>query len=242
MPARTLTPPDLDRIGAPQAPPSRSRLFGELGTFVEPLRLAGKSLELARAPRGNGRVTIAIPGWRAPEGSTLPIRAFLHGLGHDARSWGLGTNVGDVEELRDRFVERVANLCDTSGRAVNLVGWSLGGVIAREVARAVPESVHQVVTYGSPVIGGPSFTVGAASYGPEECARVTALQQELDANDPIRTPITAVFTRNDNIVDWRACIDRSSQNVAMVEVDSTHVGLGIDPDVWMVAARALAER
>lgn len=241
MPTRTLTLPELDRIDPPQAAPQRQGLIGELGTLVEPLRLAGKSIELARAPRGDGRTAIAIPGWRAPEASTLPIRAFLRRLGHDARSWGLGTNIGDVEALRDRFVERVEAIADTTGRPVNLVGWSLGGVIAREAARTVPDAVNRVVTYGSPAVGGPSFTVGASSYGAEECARISELQQQVDADDPIRTPITAMFTRNDNIVDWRACIDRTSPNVTHVEVASTHVGLGIDPDVWMTAARVLAE-
>lgn len=123
---------------------------------------------------------------------------------------------------------------------MNLVGWSLGGVVAREVARSRPELVHRVVTYGSPVLGGPTHTVGAASIGPEECRRITELQEHLDATNPIQVPITAIFTRNDGAVDWRARIDRSSVDVTMVEVASTHVGLGIDPDVWITAARALA--
>jgi len=103
-----------------------------------------------------------------------------------------------------------------------------------------PEYVHHVVTYGSPILGGPTHTVGAGTMGAAECERITKLQQELDANDPILTPITAVFTRNDNIVDWRACIDPSSPNVTMIEVQPTHIGMGIDPDVWLIAARACA--
>jgi len=241
MPARTLSPADLDHIAAPAGPPSRAGLFGELGTVLQPLRLAAKSGRLAAAPKGDGRTAVVLPGWRAPESSTLPMRAYLNKLGHDAQSWGLGVNLGDVEATRDRMVPRIEALAESTGRAVNLLGWSLGGVVAREIARTVPDSVHRVVTYGSPILGGPTHTIGAANFGADECERITELQEHLDLIDPIRTPITAAFTRNDNIVDWRACIDRSSLDVTMVEVQSTHVGLGIDPDVWLVAAHALAE-
>lgn len=106
--------------------------------------------------------------------------------------------------------------------------------------RAVPERVAQVVTFGSPIVGGPTHTIAARSYGPEECRRVEALARRLDADRPIQAPITAIFTRNDRVVDWRACIDRHSPRVRHVEVRSTHLGLGIDPDVWWAVATALA--
>ena len=241
MTARTLSLADLEDITAPEGPPSRTGLFGELGTALQPLRLAAKSARLAAAPRGDGRTAVVLPGWRAPESSTLPIRAYLNKLGHNAQSWGLGVNLGDVEGTRDRLAPRIEALAEVTGRPVNLLGWSLGGVVAREVARVLPDSVHRIVTYGSPILGGPTHTIGAANFGVDECERITELQEHLDRIDPIRTPVTAAFTRNDNIVDWRACIDRSSLDVTMVEVQSTHVGLGIDPDVWLVAANALAE-
>lgn len=170
-----------------------------------------------------------------------PIGSYLDRLGHRTTGWGLGTNAGTVEAFRDQLVERVPELVDRSGRPINLVGWSLGGVVAREVARVLPEQINQLVTFGTPAVGGPTYTIGAASFGEEESTRIRELQQELDANDPIRVPITAIFTRRDAAVDWRACIDRASVDVTMVEVASTHIGLGLDPDVWLTVARALAE-
>jgi hypothetical protein len=122
-----------------------------------------------------------------------------------------------------------------------LVGWSLGGVVAREVARAIPERVSCVVTFGSPVVGGPTHTIAAATYGDAECRRVTELGRQLDADDPIGVPITAIFTRRDRVVDWRACVDHASPRVTHVEVGSTHMSLGIDPDVWWAVAEALVE-
>ena len=110
-----------------------------------------------------------------------PIGGYLRRLGHRTRGWGLGTNVDDVEQTRDRMIERVSEWAAADARPVNIVGWSLGGVIAREIARNIPDDVHRVVTYGTPALGGPSHTVGAASAGPDECARITELQEHLDA-------------------------------------------------------------
>lgn len=236
-----LTSDQLAEIDSPIGPPSRAGLVGEIGTVFQPARLLLGGSKLRRAPRGDGRISVFLPGWKAPEVSTLPLRGYLKSLGHDARSWGLGTNQGNVEAKRDEMLSIVEQLAAGSGRSVNLIGWSLGGVVAREVARTLPDAVHRLVTYGSPIVGGPSYTAGWAAYPAAERARISALQQHLDATDPIATPTTSIFTRSDTVVDWRACIDRSSLDVTTVEVGSTHVGLGLDPDVWHVVANALGE-
>ncbi len=240
MPPTVLSDADIRTVGQPSGPPPRGRLVREVGVAIQPARLALRSPSLLRAPRGDQRYTVLLPGWRSPEAAMAPIGAYLRRLGHRTRPWGLGVNDADVEKTRDRMLDVVEHLVAKDGRSVNLVGWSLGGVIAREIARNRPDAVHRVVTYGTPVLGGPTHTVGAVSAGPEECRRITELQEHLDATDPITVPITAIFTRNDGAVDWRACIDRSSVNVTTVEVSSTHVGLGLDPDVWLTAASALA--
>jgi len=238
---QVLTTEELSAIGAPLGSPRRAGLIGEIGTIFQPGRLALFAPRLRRAPRGDGRISVFFPGWKAPDATTLPMRGYLRTLGHDVRGWGLGTNQGAVEALRDTMIPKITDLAESSGRPVNVVGWSLGGLIAREVARNVPDSVHRVVTYGTPVLGGPRFTAGAFTYADEEIDRIQELQEHLDTNEPITVPITAIFTRKDSVVDWRACIDRTSLDVTTFEVGSTHVGLGIDPDVWLAAANALAE-
>ncbi len=236
-----LSDEDLAAIDPPEGSPRRAGLVAEFGTALQPWRLALKSRSLLSAPRGDGRVAVALPGWKAPEVTTAPLRGYLRSIGHDARSWGFGINQGDVEAKRDQMVVQVRELAQRSERPVNLLGWSLGGVVAREVARSAPEAVHRVVIYGSPVVGGPTHTAGVGAYDVEEVARIRELQAHLDATEPVTTPITAIFTRNDSVVDWRACIDRFSLDVTTVEVGSTHIGLGIDPDVWLTVAEALAE-
>lgn len=241
MPATVLTEEQLDAMPGPEGPPARGRLVGEIATALQPARLAFQGPRLIAAPRGAGRTAMLFPGWKAPESSMWPIGTYLDRLGHRTTGWGLGTNRGTVEAFRDELVQKVPELVERGGRPINLVGWSLGGVVAREVARVLPDQINRLVTFGTPAVGGPTYTIGAASFGEEESTRIRELQQELDATDPIRVPITAIFTRRDAAVDWRACIDRSSVDVTMVEVSSTHIGLGLDPDVWRTVARALTE-
>jgi len=204
--------------------------------------VAGPARALVRRPRPEARATVLLlPGWRSGEATMAPLRAFLRARGHDAHPWGRGAYVGDQADHVHALAPRVAALADAGAR-VAIVGWSLGGVIAREVARLAPDAVSHVVTYGTPAVGGPTYTLGAAEWGAEVCARDAAGAAHRDATDPIRVPVTAVFSRRDRVVAWPACIDRTSHRVLHVEVRSSHAGMGIDPHVWATAAAAIEGR
>lgn len=235
-----LGPIDVSGIEAPAAAPAMSRLWREVQAAPTILRIPAARRRLARAPRGDGHVLIDVPGWKAPEATGAPLRRYLRRQGYDARGWGLGVNTGTPEADALLLAERVVELA-AGGSTVSLVGWSLGGVIVREVARQHPGSVRQVLTYGTPVIGGPTFTIGARSFGRSENERIAALNEQLDRDQPISTPLTVIFTRRDNVVRWQACLDHSSPDVQHFEVRSTHIGLTVDPDVWEVVAHRLAE-
>jgi pimeloyl-ACP methyl ester carboxylesterase len=226
----------------PEAPSSAAGLAAEWRTVLLPARLLARGPQLARVPRGDGGPVIDIPGWKAPEASMAPLRAYLRAAGHDARGWGLGVNTGNPERDSEILAERVLARQEQTGRRVALVGWSLGGTIARETARTVPHAVSRVITYGTPAIGGPTYTLGARAYGPSEAARIRQLITDLDRERPIRVPITAIFTRRDRVVSWPACIDRTSPDVEHVEVRSTHAGMGLDPEVWQIVATRLARQ
>ncbi len=169
-----------------------------------------------------------------------PLRSWLAWLGHDARHWGLGTNRGDPQGDVERLTPTVAALAEEAERPVSLVGWSLGGVIARELARTHPDLVARVITYGTPVIGGPVHTIAATNWSEDQRDRMAARVRAHDQTNPIAVPITAILTRRDHIVAWQAQLDRTSPNVRHVEVDSTHLSMGIDPDVWLTVANELA--
>ena len=232
--------PNVHHAPRPDGPPPWPLVALEATSPVQAVRLLGAARRLQAAPRGDGHVVIDIPGWRAPELSGLPVRRYLSWLGYDARGWGFGTNLGDPARDAQRLTDRVVQLEAETGRPVSLVGWSLGGVIAREVARRRPDVVRRVITYGTPVVGGPTYTAVAGTYSHEirhDASRVTA---RLDAKRPIQRPITVIYSRRDGIVSWEACLDRSSPRGEHVEVRSTHIGMGIDPDVWEVVASRLA--
>ncbi len=214
--SRARERPDAGMSASPAARPSVRSALSELSSGMAAARLVAATPRLLSAPRGDGHVVVDIPGWKAPELSGAPMRAYLRALGYDARGWGLGTNTGDPRRDVERLTGIVLDLVEDTGAPVSLVGWSLGGVIAREVARQAPGSVHRVITYGTPVVGGTRFA------------------------SPIRVPLTVIFTRRDGIVAWQACIDRFSPSVEHVEVSSTHIGMGIDPDVWAIVAERLA--
>ena len=223
----------------PSGPPPTRTAFGELGAALDAARLVGAFPRLVTAPRGDGHLVIDIPGWKAPEVSGAPLRAYLRRLGYDARGWGFGTNTGNPRRDIERLAARVLQQVEEAGAPASLVGWSLGGVIAREVARLHPEAVRRVITYGTPV-GGPTYTTVARAYGRRSDDGGHRESRRLDETDPIRVPLTVLFSRRDGIVSWQACIDHASPSAEHVEISSTHLGMGFDPDVWAIVADRLA--
>ena len=212
-------------------------LLGAGGVALLPLWLPS----ILRLPRGNGSTVVVLPGFLASDLSTTVLRRFLRTLGYRAVGWGLGRNTGKVPELQAAMLKVLPAFVERNGSPVDLVGWSLGGYIAREVARDRPESVRQVVTLGSPVVGGPKYT-RAASYYQNQGVDLDALEDEIAARDevPLQVPVTALYSRSDAIVAWEACIDRVNDGVEHQEVKTTHVGLGFHPEVLCRIVRALA--
>ncbi len=221
-------------------PPVGNKFLKESLTVLQVPRLAMRTPALLlRAPRGTQQPALFIPGLKASDASNAPLRSFLRRKNFATYGWGLGTNNGDVVGQMPRVLDRVEQLFERKGEPISLVGWSLGGVIAREVARERPELVCQVITYGTPVVGGPLFTSVSGVYTPEERREIAARVAERN-RIPIDVPITAMYSKRDGIVAWRACIDDFSPDITMIEVRSTHVGMGIDPDVWQIVSERLA--
>lgn len=224
---------------SPLSAPDGSKLISEMAGLMQLPRLAIRGPKLALLPRGDQTV-ICFPGFGTGDLFTAPLRGALRSLGHRTFGWTFGINRGDVQGMIEQVSEMVATRVERAGRPVALVGWSLGGIFAREVARDSPEFVTRVITYGTPVVGGPRYTRGAAVYGEEQVAHIESVVEDRN-RIPIERSITAIHTRADNIVDWRACIDDFSPDVENIAVRSTHSGMGIDPDVWTIVAERLAD-
>jgi pimeloyl-ACP methyl ester carboxylesterase len=225
----------------PLRAPSGLQSLNELRFGVDLLGLVAGAPMLARCPRGSGEPVIVIPGFGGGDGSTMLLRRFLGSLGYSVRSWGLGVNRGNVEDLMPRVNETVRDTARDTGEPVKLVGWSLGGVLAREAAREEPTAVGQVVTLGSPVIGGPRYTATARFYE-NSGVDLAAIEAEVEARNrvPIEAPITAIYSKNDGVVCWRACLDTFSPNARNIEVSASHIGLGFSAEVLRTIAAVLA--
>ncbi len=221
------------------SPPGPTRWAGELAWTRELVRLPLGGPSLRRVPRGTGRPALVISGLGGPDRSTSPLRRYLGRLGHDARGSGLGIVGPDVEQQVERLGAQVVALASRAEDRVALVGWSIGGVLAREIARDHPEAVRGVVTFGTPAIGGPAHTTFGRFYRRSEIERIGAATEER-ATVPIRVPVTAIRSRRDGIVAPDACIDDRTPGAENIEVRSTHLGMGLDPDVWRIVAQRLA--
>jgi pimeloyl-ACP methyl ester carboxylesterase len=227
---------------SPIVPPAR-RGITEALTVFEPARMAVNSWRLL----GPGtrpavpRTVLVLPGFGAGDPSTAPLRAYLSSLGHHVTGWGLRRNEGRVAESVHALIGRVERRAERVDAPVALVGWSLGGVIAREIARQRPEHVDRVITFGSPVVGGPKYTIVANRFR-EMGVDLDAIEREVAARAvlPPEVAVTALYTKLDGVVAWQACIDPVNRHVEHIEVQTTHLGLGINHTVWRVVAERLA--
>jgi pimeloyl-ACP methyl ester carboxylesterase len=229
--------PTRDRI--PELPvPRRADRWREVMAAREPWRMMARAGSVVRQPRGRGRPVMVIPGFTANDASTVPLRSYLSGLGYQCRGWGLGVNSGDLQSQIPLALERIVAWSQERSAPISLVGWSLGGVVARESARIRPDVIERVITFGTPLWGPRHTTTSMA-----QSDRLDEYEQRILARNQHRIlrPVTAIYSRNDGIVHWRACID-PDPNTVNIEVSSSHLGLGIDPDVWCIVASTLASR
>jgi pimeloyl-ACP methyl ester carboxylesterase len=224
----------------PISAPGRLDTLRELRLPFDALRWAPSWLTARSGRAPQPRSVILLPGFGAGPRSMRLMESFLRRRGHRVRDWGLGRNDGDARKLRAQLTRVVEESIASHGEPVVLVGWSLGGYIAREYAREHAEQVRRVVTLGSPVIGGPRYTATARWYR-SQGHDLEAMERAVAARyaTPIRVPVTAVYSRRDGIVAWQACIDRWSPDVRHVEVSETHVGLGFAPRVLAIVAGEL---
>ena len=219
--------------------PGASLLRRELRAVREPFRLLARTSKLQAAPTGE-RGVMVLPGFSTNDTAMAPLRAYLRSRGHRVWGWGLGTNRGDVPKNLPAVIDQVERrVVENDDNPLALVGWSLGGVFAREVARDRPELVDQLITLATPIFGGPRYTEAARDFSEAELQAIEARISERQSR-PIQQPLTAYFTKADGALDWRTTLDHLHPQVEMIEVDSSHLGITLDPVVWLGIAERLA--
>lgn len=235
--------PDLPS-DLPQRPPSWRDVIAESRFALEWLRSKRLgSRALAHLPRGNGEMVMLLPGYGADEKMMSALHQRLSALGYEVRHWGQGKNTGAVHKLLPRLTQKIEALALETGKPVTLIGWSLGGYIARELARDLPAQVAGVVTLGSPAVGGPKYTITANAYR-KKGFDLEAIEVEMAKRDavPIQCPLTVLFSKVDGIVSWPATLDRLTPQARHVEVHSSHIGLVHDAEVFRIIAKVLADQ
>src|SRR5689334_24979999 len=224
-------------------PPSKTlmllegRALHELGAFVAALPL------LSLAPRGDGHPVLVLPGLVASDVSTRPLRSFLKGKGYAVSGWRQGRNLGLRHGVQNAMVDLVQELNDTHGRKVSLVGWSLGGLYARQLAKMMPERVRSVITLGSPFASHPKATNAWRVYEMASGRRADEEDKRFGGSlsEAPPVPTTAIFSRTDGICAWQGCMEKASTKSESIEVESSHCGMGHHPAVVYAVADRLAQ-
>jgi pimeloyl-ACP methyl ester carboxylesterase len=228
------------------APPAwltlaENRAVFEFGAFLAAspiLRMIG---------RGDRHPVLVLPGFTAGDRSTEPLRWFLRGQGYWVHGWSLGRNLGPTRAVVNGLDNRLAYVHSRHDRRVTLVGWSLGGIYARMLARKHPDLVRQVITLGTPF----QLRMGDHSAAEPvwklvepnlEPGAIDHLYLPEPQKQPLSVPATSIYSKSDGVVRWYTCIDSPGDNRENIEVRGSHSGLGWNPAVLVAVADRLAQR
>jgi pimeloyl-ACP methyl ester carboxylesterase len=209
--------------------PRLVRLLGETQVLLEPVRRVRRKVEVARTT--NPQVAMILPGFGAHPMRMRYLARQLEAAGHTTKRWGLGFNWGPTEEAFDQVEERLLQLHARHGRKVVLIGWSLGGLYAREIAKRQPDAVAKVISMGSPFSGSPrannvwrayQFITGHSVDAPP-------IAGELRVKPPVET--VALWSANDGVIAPRCAAGRPGERDRAIPLRCTHMGFTYDPQV-----------
>ncbi len=193
---------------------------------------------------GDGHAVMVLPGFMASNSSTAPMRRLLKRLGYDAHGWDSGRNVRIDNALVERLRTQVTRLHEESGGKVSLIGWSLGGVLARELTKMHPELVRTVISLGSPISDDRNHTNARRLFeffnGEEPEVLKDGNFEGLNDAPPV--PTTSILTKTDGVVHWRGSVQHPADTpTENIEVYASHIGLGVNPSVMIAIADRLRQ-
>lgn len=226
--------PDI-KAPSPRLLALEARVFAEIPLFLL------RNLRTAGLPQGRQTVLV-VPGFGTSDLHTLPLRRALTRLGHSVHGWGLGTNLGMRPALKNALNQRLQKLSAEQQMPVTLIGWSLGGVFAREMARHQPQLVRRVITLGSPFNGRPDANNMLALFRLANRGKAVNLDWEGFNKRRIAPPVpcTAIYSKSDGIVAWQCCLEDAASNTECAEVRGSHFGMVVNHQVLRLIAERLA--
>ncbi len=192
-------------------------------------------------PRGERHPVLVFPGLVASDRSTLVLRSLLWRLGYDPYGWEQGFNFGPRHGVVAGCRARVEELFVEHEKKLTLIGWSLGGIYAREIAKLVPECVRQVITLGSPFKGDPRANNAYSIFRMVSGHRVDAnMVARIGEKPPV--PSTSIYSKSDGVVPWQASHQETQEEAENIVVKASHLGLGFNPAALYAIADRLAQR
>lgn len=219
--------------------PSLRHLLGNVSMPIDLARSRARAGALSRAIKGDGRHVLLIPGLLASEQRMEMMRAILQAAGYSAHSWDMGRNLGprpDTLEQIDRRVERIRREADAP---VTLVGWSLGGLFAREYAKVAQEKVAGVITMGTPFSGDPRANHAWRLYQLVSGHPVDCPPFACDREVKPQVPTIALWSRRDGVIVPECAKGRPGERDRAIEVDCTHMGFAVAPEGILAVGKAL---
>jgi pimeloyl-ACP methyl ester carboxylesterase len=198
---------------------------------------------LNRLPRGDGHPVLVFPGLGAPDFTTLPLRNFLRARGYTPYEWEQGLNLGPRDGVLQRCRERAHEIYQKHGELVSLVGWSLGGVYAREIAKELPGQTRCVITLGTPFNGHPRANNAWWLYERVSGHRLDEADELIQqVRKPPPVPTTSIYSRTDGVVSWQCSLNDDSPLSENIGVQASHLGMGMNPLVLYAVADRLAQK
>lgn len=230
--------PQLPRI---DAPPLRL-LALESRALLEAADFLLRGPQLHGLPKGDGHPVMVVPGFGASDTATAAMRSALEQLGYAVHGWDCGRNLGMRSRVKVALSQRLEQLHERYDERVSLIGWSLGGVFVREIARHQSALVRRVITLGSPFNGHPEANNMVTLF--KLANRGKPVKTDLDGflkrRAPPPVPCTAIYTRSDGIVAWPCSVEQKSALTESVEVRGSHMGMMFNREVLRVIAERLA--
>jgi pimeloyl-ACP methyl ester carboxylesterase len=204
-------------------------------------------MDTASFPPGDGHPVVIFPGLVSDHNSTAPLKEFCRKLGYTAYDWGQGINTGpqgDLDAWIDKLAGQVRELTSAHRQRMSLIGWSLGGICAREVAKKLQGRMRHVITLGTP-FGGTAERNDLAwiygSLGAQQPEITKDLMARLSSAPDV--PTVSIYSRSGGVVNWQACLhDETQGQTEDIEVDSSHLGLGWNPQALSIIADRLGNR
>jgi pimeloyl-ACP methyl ester carboxylesterase len=221
--------------------PPAHRLWIEAVSAMTPMPRRVSLAAGRTAPRGDGHPVLLLPAFLRGERHMQPLERFLLERGYAAYGWDLGVNVGPTDRVLVGIERRLDELHARHGRKVSLIGHSLGGSIARELAKRRPEAVRLLIVLTSPIRLPTASPVEPIYRMLSRWHSRSSADRYATLNDPPDVPVTAIYSRSDGILAWQSCLECEGPRLESIEVKGPHSTMARNLGAWRIIADRLAQ-